>query len=419
MALLLPAPAPAARWVAGADLSHLRFFEDRGVVYRDETGSAQDPLILLKTRGLNTVRLRLFTSSAEQAEADPYNAINNLDYTLPLALRVKQAGLPFLLDLHFSDSWADPGQQTKPAAWAGLTFAELEQEVYTYTRNTLTAFQQAGATPDRVQVGNEIIGGFLWPDGRVGGAYETAAQWSQFGRLLKSAIRGVRDGAGNPVPRILIHIDRGADWSATRWFFDRLLLEEVPFDEIGQSYYPFWHGSLNDLRYSLNQTALRYGKPLLVVETGFPWSDSTSIEGFPPTPEGQVDYVVALTQILQALPGQLGRGFVWWGSEYVRLPGYNLAGFDRRSFFNFEGRALPVVSVTGQLTAPVRLGVERTGNGISLTWPLSGVGALLKTTPDLGAGWQTVNRTPAWQGDTFRTTLPVTAPGNFYRLQVD
>ncbi|MDW8308104.1 MAG: glycosyl hydrolase 53 family protein, partial [Verrucomicrobiales bacterium] len=115
-------------FLAGADFSHLRFFEDRGVVYR-EGSTPRDALAILTNRGINCVRLRLFTSSAAQAAADPYNYINNLDYTLPLAVRVKNAGLRLLLDFHYSDTWADPGHQRVPAAWTNLTFAQLVGQV--------------------------------------------------------------------------------------------------------------------------------------------------------------------------------------------------------------------------------------------------------------------------------------------------
>src|SRR5690348_1606326 len=175
--------SPAQEFMAGADLSHLAFFESRGVTYRDN-GQAQDALALLKQRGLTWVRLRLFTSSDAQAQADPYNYLNNQAYSLPLALRVKKAGLRLLLDFHYSDTWADPGHQRKPAAWTNLTFVQLVQQMHDYNSNAIAAFNAAGAMPDCVQIGNEITSGLLWPDGEVGGSYETPAQWAQLGQLL-------------------------------------------------------------------------------------------------------------------------------------------------------------------------------------------------------------------------------------------
>jgi arabinogalactan endo-1,4-beta-galactosidase len=161
------ASASAQEFIAGADLSHLAFVESRGAKYKGSDGET-DAFAILGNRGLNCVRLRLFTSTAAQAAADVYNYTNNLDYTLPLAQRVKQAGLKFLLDFHYSDSWADPGKQTKPAAWANLAFTQLEAELFRYSSNTIAAFKAAGAMPDFVQIGNEISVGFLWPEGSRG-----------------------------------------------------------------------------------------------------------------------------------------------------------------------------------------------------------------------------------------------------------
>src|SRR5262249_51579838 len=134
--------AGAGDFSAGADFSHLAFFESRGVVYQD-AGQPQDALSILKRHGLTCVRLRLFTSNATQTLADPYNYINNLDYTVPLAVRVKNAGFQFMLDFHYSDTWADPGHQRKPAAWTNLVFPQLVQQLHDYSSNCIAAFKAA------------------------------------------------------------------------------------------------------------------------------------------------------------------------------------------------------------------------------------------------------------------------------------
>lgn len=419
LACLLVHAAVAADFVAGVDASLLRFFEDRGIVYR-EAGQTGDALVILRKRGVNCVRLRLFTSSPTKAQADPYNHINNLDYTVPLAVRVKQAGLQFLLDFHYSDTWADPGKQAKPAAWTNLTFAELEQRMTDYSSNGIAACRSAGAMPDWVQVGNEITSGLLWPDGRVGGAHENATQWSQLGRLVKAAVRGIRDAAGTQPPKIVIHIDRGADWTTTQWYFDNLLREQVEFDIIGQSYYPFWHGDLDALRNCLNLTASRYGKPVVVAETAFPWTNSTDVVGFPATPAGQAAYVVELAKIVNGVPGGLGAGVFWWGTEYQRLPGVATAGFESRSFFGTGGDVLPAAAVFGRLTAPVVLKACLTNASLRIAWPLSGAGMALFTTTslDLPAAWAPATDAPQMSGLNFETSVPLgSEPGRFFRLQ--
>jgi arabinogalactan endo-1,4-beta-galactosidase len=412
--------AAGGEFIAGADVSHLVFFEDRGIVYRDE-GQVEDALTILRRRGLNCARLRLFTSSAEQARANPYNSTNNLDYTLPLALRVKKAGLQFMLDFHYSDSWADPGKQTKPAAWTNLSFAQLERQMYEYNSNTIAAFKAAGATPEYVQVGNEIIQGLLWPDGKVGGSSDTPAQWEKLGILLKAAIQGIRDAAGDPPPRIVIHIDRGGDWAGTQWFFDHLTQQQVTFDVMGQSYYPWWHGNLDALRKCLTNSAARYAKPIVIAETAFPWTtNGTPLTGIAPGVDGQIRFVIELASIVKNLPGNVGAGIIWWGTEYQSVPGLGLAGFDSRSFFDREGNTLPVASALGQLTAPVQLTAGLTDDALILRWPFSAAGMVLMTATNLTpfAVWQPVPAALQSTGLTFSVALTArTNHSRFYRLE--
>jgi arabinogalactan endo-1,4-beta-galactosidase len=410
--------AAAEEFIAGADMSHLAFFEDRGIVYR-HNGQPQDALSILKDFGINSVRLRLFTSSPAQAQSNPYNYTNNLSYNLPLAVRIKNAGLKFLLDYHFSDTWADPGKQTKPTAWTNLNFTQLKAEIRNYTSNTIAAFAGAGAMPEYVQIGNEITPGLLWNDGRVGGSYDTPTQWSQLAQLLTNAIQGVKDAAGGQMPRIIIHIDRGGDWSSTQWYFDHLLAQQVPFDIIGQSYYPWWHGSPAALATCLTNAVNRYGKPVMVMETAFPRANSTNLYGIPASTNGQVQFVTELAKIVKSVPGGRGLGIFWWGTEYQQLAGQGLAGFDQRSFFGTGGNVLPVAEAFGALTAPIRITPNVSSNTLILRWPLSGAGMALKSTTNLSPAATWTNTTNAIQstGSMFQTSLPVDAPTHFFRLQ--
>jgi arabinogalactan endo-1,4-beta-galactosidase len=415
-------PAPGTNilrdFIAGADMSHLLFFEDRGIQYRVDS-QAGDALEILRDKGLNCVRLRLFTSSAEQARSNAYNYTNNLSYTLPLAVRAKNAGLKLLLDFHYSDSWADPGKQTKPAAWADMTFAELKSEIRSYSSNTIAAFKAAGAMPDLVQVGNEITPGLLWNDGRVGSAYDNQTQWSKLAQLLTNAIQGVKEASGTNQPKIMIHIDRGGDWAATKWFFDNLAAQDVDFDIIGQSYYPWWHGDFQALRRSLNNAAVRYRKPLMVVETGFPFANSTNVYGIPATTNGQAQYVVELAKVVKSVPGGLGAGVFWWGTEYQSLPGQPLAGFDRRSMFNTNGNVLPVAGVFGQMTAPLNISTQASNNILILKWPLSGAGMTLKSATNLTDSPWTSTTNSIQQNDTIFSTTALLegGPRRFFRLE--
>ncbi len=337
-------------------MSLLPYFETNGIVYKSN-GYAGDALQILKSRGINCIRLRLFTSSAAQAQADPYNYINNLAYTVPLAVRVKNDGLKFMLDFHYSDTWADPGKQRTPETWKNLGFLRLVQEMRTYNSNCIAAFRGAGAMPDYVQVGNEITGGMLWPTGRLHGT-NAAGQWANLGQLMRAAIQGIRDASGANMPKIVIHIDRGADWKKTKWFFDNLNEQGVPYDIIGESYYPFYHGPLSRLCNCLTNAARRYGKPLFVAETDFPWIYATNMYGFPATTNGQVQYVEALAQIVKGLPRNLGAGIFWWGTEY-QLPDANEAGFGTRSFFDRNGQVLPAAEAFGAMAGPPALNISR------------------------------------------------------------
>ena len=349
--------AKTTNFLAGADFSDLALFEARGIVYKDH-GQVQDALQILKNHGINCVRLRLWTSSAAQAAAIPFNYLNNLTYTVPLAVRVKKAGLLFALDFHYSDTWADPGKQATPSEWTNLNFSQLVQQMRTYNSNTIATFAAAGAMPDYVQIGNEITHGMMWPYGRLSGS--TNASWSQLGQLMKAAVDGIQDATntfGAAMPKIIVHIDRGGDWLRTKWFFDNLNYQHVPYDIIGESYYPFWHGSPASLNICLSNAALRYGKPVIIAEDAFPFSDRcptnwlSHLYGYPPTSAGQARFVAALGKMLKRVPNQLGAGFFYWGAEFRARRGSAGGEFSRASFFGFDGNVLPVVDVIGAMGA--------------------------------------------------------------------
>jgi arabinogalactan endo-1,4-beta-galactosidase len=424
--LFVPRTLPAQNnFIAGADLSLLAYFETNGIVYKSN-GLTGDAIQILKNQGITCVRLRLFTSSAAQAQADPYDYINNLTYTVPLAVRVKNAGLQFLLDFHYSDTWADPSHQATPAAWLTNTFSQMVQQMYTYNSNAVATFAAAAAMPDFVQIGNEITQGMLFTNnagatiGQVSGSYNTS--WSQLGQLMKAAVQGIQDAAnaaGVTMPKIIVHIDRGGDWATTEWFFDNLTYQGVPFDIIGESYYPFWHGPLSSLSNCLTNAAQRYGKPVIVAETDFPWTSSTNIYGIPATTNGQVQYVVALAQVVKSVPNNLGAGIFWWGTEY-QVPNANEAGFGTRSFFDGNGNVLPSANALGQIVAPTDLSVVLSGPDLMLQWPLSGAGMTLMTTTNLSAptAWLSVTNPVQNTGTVFDVTLPMDSTlSRFYRLQ--
>jgi arabinogalactan endo-1,4-beta-galactosidase len=272
----------------------------------------------------------------------------DLPCAVKLGQRIKASGATFLLDLHYSDTWADPQKQFKPAAWTNLTFAALEKQVEAYTAEVLKTFKEARCLPEIVQVGNEITPGFLWPDGKLG---KKGDGWEEFAILLKAGIRGVKKPLSvNDRVKIMIHIDRGGDAAATRWFFDGLAKQQVPYDMIGLSFYPWWHGGMDKLRENLNQAALRFDKEIVVVETAYPWRPhgETKNMSWPMTPRGQEQFLRELVATVRATPNSRGKGVIWWYPESVRVPGlYTWKGGDV-ALFDAGGGALPALNVFGQ-----------------------------------------------------------------------
>jgi arabinogalactan endo-1,4-beta-galactosidase len=322
------APPPALRpqappFTLGADISFLGAPARPGRPQRtyQENGTASDELTILMRHGWTSFRLRVFVSPVREA---PDNSLEN---TIPLARRIKAAGGTFLLDIHYSDTWADPQHQDIPVAWRALSFDSLEAQVEAYSRATIRAFKDAGAMPDWVQVGNEITRGMLWPMGQLQipgnnqylppQPYDSVRQWDHLTRLLKAGIRGVMAGAGDTPPRIAIHIDRGGDWATTQWFFDHLVAANVNYDIIAQSFYPEWrHGTLEQLWTNMQECARRYGKDFLVTETGYGQSHVADNPDmlWPQTPEGRLQFMVDLVNTVRAAPR--GIGVQYWAPEF-------------------------------------------------------------------------------------------------------
>jgi len=329
---------------AGGDVSFLPILESAGATFHDSLGSA-DALTILQRHGMDWVRLRLWHS--------PADGHSGLAEVTTLAVRAKAQGLRVLLDLHYSDTWADPAAQSTPAAWSALSPVVLEDSVRRYTREVIATFVARGARPDMVQLGNEITYGMLWDTGRVGGGFDTPAQWTRLTGLLKSAALGV--GEGSPTVRVpvMLHTDRGGDASGAQTFYDHMADAGVPFDVIGVSYYPWWHGSLAQLEATLTTLANRYQRDVCVAETAYPWTlaalDGTNnlvglpsqlLAGYPATPVGQAQFVERVTQIVRRVPQGRGRGVFYWSPDWVSAPGVGSA-WENVALFDGSGMALP------------------------------------------------------------------------------
>ena len=240
----------------GADISFLPELEAQGMRFSDK-GVVKDAIEIIKDHGFNYVRLRIFHDPAQDSGYSPGKGFCNLENTLKMAKRVKAAGLKLLLDFHYSDYWADPGKQYKPAAWKGLSFEELKLALYNYTKNVLEQLQAQGTLPDMVQVGNEINHGIVWPDGSV-------ENIDQLAQLLCAGTAAVKAVA--PTIQMMLHVALGGQNHESVFFIDNMLARGVHFDVIGLSYYPKWHGTLDELEYNLNDLIRRYNKDVIVVE---------------------------------------------------------------------------------------------------------------------------------------------------------
>ena len=272
-------------FIVGADISWVQEQEDQGTRFSDH-GQRKDILTILKDHGFNWLRLRLFCNpSAPKGYSD--KGYCDLDHTLAMAKRIKAAGMGLLLDFHYSDTWADPGHQVKPAAWADLHGAELEKAVHDHTRDVVAALKNQGTPPDIVQIGNEISNGFLWPDGNVW----KSGRWDVFCGLIKAGIAGAKEV--DPSLKIMLHLAWGGQNAQSKSFLDQALAQGVEFDIIGQSYYPKWHGTLDDLKGNLTDLAGRYEQAIMVVEYSVP-------------------KIREINGIVQSLPGDQGLGtFIW------------------------------------------------------------------------------------------------------------
>jgi arabinogalactan endo-1,4-beta-galactosidase len=285
----------------GADLSFLKDAEDKGFEFKDD-GAVKSGLDLFKDHGYNWIRLRLF----HNPEIGDYQLPNDLEYTIAMAKEAKAKGYKFLLDYHYSDTWADPQKQYKPKAWENLSQEQLEQAVFDYTLETLITFKKAGVYPDMVQVGNEISHGMIWPNGKL------PENWDNFAALLQSGINGIKASCGTTkCPKIMVHIDKGGDKDFTKYFYDKINSYDIEFDVIGQSYYPWWHGNLLQLRECLNFTALEYDKDIILVEVAYnfqPQEYKEKTAPFPETPEGQKKFLEEVNQIILNIPNNKGKG---------------------------------------------------------------------------------------------------------------
>ena len=317
--MLMASTTTFAQKYVGGDISMLTKYEDAGVVYKDKDGNAVQPLTFFKEQGLNAMRVRLFVDPS----LDNDKAVcQDLEYVKALGKRIKDAGHKFMLDFHYSDTWADPGKQWTPDAWKTLNDEALATKLYEYTKSCLEALKAAGAEPDFIQTGNEISYGMLW-----GVAGTTAnrcytnspdANWNRFFSLLNKAGAACREIC--PHAKIIIHSERVGAKDVLIDYFDRIKTASIDYDIIGLSYYPAYHGDLATLEGALRVLEERnYGKDIMIVETGYcyAWAlDGTTFDytaTYPYTEEGQRQFTADLITSLNKYKSV--KGLFWWWME--------------------------------------------------------------------------------------------------------
>ncbi|THF85858.1 hypothetical protein E7T09_15205 [Deinococcus sp. KSM4-11] len=331
-------------FIKGVDISTLQALEDKGIAFSD-AGKKEDLLAILKAHGVNYVRLRVWNHPTESG------GYNDKAKLLLLAPRVKAAGLKLLVDFHYSDFWADPGKQVKPAAWANLSGAKLQQAVYDYTKDVLSGLKVVNAYPDMVQIGNEINSGMLLPDGAVG-------NFDGLAGLLKQGVEAVRDTtpAGQHT-KVMIHLANGGDNATFVHFFDQVKARGIDYDVIGLSYYPYWHGTFQELKANLADLAGRYGKELVVAETAYPYTlangdtserniagqKETDTVGLSASVANQKLVVQTVLNTVASVPGGLGLGAFYWEPAWLPGVGWKTGetnGWENQAMFDFKGNAL-------------------------------------------------------------------------------
>ena len=325
-------------FLKGVDISSIPQLLDNGIHIKDKDGNVNRVFDLLKANNIDSVRLRIWNEPGNVPESGGYCS---LAYVLEMAHVIKKYNMNFMLDFHYSDYWADPGQQNKPKAWNELSFEELKAAVYKYTHDVLYRLKIMDCAPDMVQIGNEIRSGMLFPDGAV-------PNFENLAELVNEGIRATRELL--PEAQVMIHLDQGGRFDCLKLWFDAMFEAGMqPIDAIGISYYPFWHGTYMDLKHTMSRLIQTYELPVYIVETAYPWrhceGEHISAElmesaGLKAGKEEQKKALEIMLQIAAEASKETGKtGVYYW--EPVGVPDCGFGSwFANMGMFDTNGRAL-------------------------------------------------------------------------------
>ena len=301
-----PAPSGPANFAKGADISWITEMENAGRKFYNSTGVEQDCITILKNLGMNTIRLRVWVN--------PTGGWNNSADVVAKAVRANNQGMRIMIDFHYSDSWADPGKQNKPAAWSAMDFASLKNAVSTHTTSVMNALKAQGITPEWVQVGNETNDGMLWPDGRA------STSMSNFAQLINAGYDAVK--SVSVTTKVIVHVSNGFDNSLFRWLFDGLKNNGGKWDVIGMSLYPNtsnWSTLNAQCLSNMNDMVARYSKEVMIVEVGMSWDQAAACNSF----------LTDLITKTKSVSNNKGLGVLYWEPQsYNNWQGYTLGAFD-------------------------------------------------------------------------------------------
>jgi len=347
-------------FIRGMDVSMLYEIEAHGGKFYDN-GVEKDALQILKDHGVNWIRLRIWNDPKDE-KGNPLGG-GNCDYIkmTEIAKRAKALGMKVLIDFHYSDWWADPGKQNKPKEWANLKGSALTKAVSDFTYKVLKYMKDNKALPDMVQIGNEVNNGFLWPDGKLIG--ENVGGFDEFIKLFNAGASAVRRIDKNI--KVAIHLAEGGNNALFKWFFGNIMSRKnkLDFDVIGVSYYPYWHGTLEELRTNLNDIAQWLGKEIAIFETAYPWTlqdadghpnifgpGMEEQGGYKATIQGQALAIRDIMEVVSQIPNNKGLGIFYWEGCWIPVKG---AGWktgegnpwENQALFDFNENALPSLDV--------------------------------------------------------------------------
>ena len=342
-------------FAVGADLSYVNEIEDAGGSYK-VNGKQQDVFEIMKSVGVNTVRVRLWHNPAWKQPLNNGKLYSDLYDVEKTIRRAKQAGLAVNLDLHYSDTWADPAHQSIPAAWAAAPFEVLKDSVYQYTLTVLNYMRSKNLVPEMIQIGNETNSGMLWPIGKT----DSNEGWKRFTDLLNSGIKAVKDFSATSTikPKTILHVAQLQD--AEYWLSQLKANGIADFDIIGLSHYYKWstYATMESVGKKMDSLQRNYNKKVMIVETAFPFTNNNadsytnilSVENklenkYEATPVSQAAYISDLVKTIQQ---NKGSGMMYWEPAWITSPMKDLWGrgsaWENAAWFDFSGNLLNGIS---------------------------------------------------------------------------